>query len=90
MDFFQSPSILCTTGWVPVCAEMVAETAGFSVAEIKSLKLNVLRSYLPNIYVQLGRQALEVILYEQKGKVLTSYSKQSHVHLFLFCNCQIL
>ena len=86
--------MLCTTGWVPVCIKVVAETAGFSVAEIRNLKLNVLRSYLPNIYFQLGRQALEVILYEQKGRVLTSYSvsilcKQIHVHLFLFCNCQI-
>ena len=54
MDFFQSPSMLCATGWVLVCAKMAAETAGFSVAEIKSLKLNVLRSYLPNIYFQLG------------------------------------
>ena len=67
MEFFQSPSMLCATGWVPVGAKMAAETAGFSVAEIKSLKLNVLRSYLPNIYFQLGRQALEVILYEQQG-----------------------
>ena len=97
MDFLQSPSMLCATGWVLVPAKMAAETAGFSVAEIKSLKLNVLRSYLPDIYFQLGRQALEVILYEQKGRVLTSYSvnilcKQSHVHLFMFwfCNCQIV
>ena len=95
MDFFQSPSMLCTTGWVPDHAKMAAETAVFSVAEIRNLKLNVLGSYLPNIYFQLGRQALEVIFYEQKGRVLTFYCvsilcKQIHVHLFLFCNSQFL
>ena len=48
-----------------------------------------------HVYFQHGRQALEVILYEQKGRVLTSYSvsilcKEIHVHLFLFLfgNCQ--
>ena len=29
---FQSPSMLCATGWVSVIAKMAAETAGFSVA----------------------------------------------------------
>ena len=53
---------------------MAHTVTGFSLPEIKNLKLQVLISFLPNIYFHLGRQALEVLLYEEKGTVLTCYS----------------
>ena len=53
---------------------MAHTVSAFSLPVIKNLKLQVLRSLLPNIYFNLGRQSLEVLLYEEKGTVLTCYS----------------
>ena len=66
MDFFQSASMLCTTGWTPVHQKMVAETAALSVAEIKSLKLNVFRSYLPIFIFNLGDKLLKSYFMNKK------------------------
>ena len=55
--------------------KMAAEVVDFSLATIKRMKLPQIREHLPNIiFFNLSRSALEVILYELKGIVLTSYS----------------
>ena len=53
---------------------MATMSTGFSLQEIKSLKLHQIRDYLPNIALSLSRSDLEVILYELKGCVLTAYT----------------